>query len=263
MYTLLSALVLLCTAVSSSAAFPFGHTPSQHKQMVYIKGGIYRPPLKDSTAAEVPVRAFYMDVYSVTNAEFLEFVQHNPAWRRSRVKSLFADASYLKHWADDLNLGTARPQAPVTNVSWFAARAYAQWKGKRLPTIAEWELVAMASTTAYDASKDSAFLRQILAWYARPSQAILPDVHTASKNKWGVCGMHGIVWEWVDDFSSAMVTGDSRGNTGLERDLFCGSASLRAADARDYAAFMRFGFRSSLSAAYCVQNLGFRCVKTL
>ncbi len=231
--------------------------------MVHIRGGVYQPPLKDKAAGSVKVQPFYIARYAVTNGEYLEFVKQNTAWQRSRVKGIFADRSYLRQWAGDLDLGSASAKAPVTNISWFAARAYAKWKGMRLPTTAEWEIVGMASASAYDASKDSVFLNRILSWYSQPSQPTLPDVGTGFKNIWGVSDMHGLIWEWVEDFNTAMVTGDSRGNSGMERELFCGSASLRAADARDYAAFMRFGFRSSLAANYCVRNLGFRCAKDI
>ena len=73
--------------------------------------------------------------------------------------------------------------------------------------------------------------------------------------------LHGLVWEWTSDFNSALVTGDARGDTGLERQLFCGAGSLGASDLGNYAGFMRFGFRSSLRAGYTVHNLGFRCAK--
>lgn len=230
--------------------------------MVYIKKGVYKPLFKDKDGkASVPVAAFLLDKYPVTNGEFLEFVRNNPKWQRSKVKPIFADHSYLQNWAGDLNLGAVSPQAPVTNISWFAARAYAKWKGKRLPTTAEWEYVAAASENNVDGSKDSSYTRRILSWYAKPTQRRLPNVGKDFKNVWGVYDMHGLIWEWVDDFSTALVNGDSRNDTGVERNLFCGSASVRAADAEDYAAFMRYGFRSSLTAHYCVQNLGFRCAR--
>jgi formylglycine-generating enzyme required for sulfatase activity len=47
----------------------------------------------------------------------------------------------------------------------------------------------------------------------------------------------------------------------LERQLFCGAGSVGAKDPGNFAAFMRFGFRSSLRAGYTVHNLGFRCAK--
>jgi formylglycine-generating enzyme required for sulfatase activity len=72
------------------------------------------------------------------------------------------------------------------------------------------------------------------------------------------------VWEWVLDFNTAMVTGDSRADSGgLDRGFFCGAGAQAARDVADYPAFMRLGFRSSLSANYCVHNLGFRCAKDL
>ena len=68
-----------------------------------------------------------------------------------------------------------------------------------------------------------------------------------------------MIWEWTSDFNSAIVTGDARSDTGLERQLFCGAGSLGAKDPSNYPAFMRFGFRSSLKAGYAIHNLGFRC----
>src|SRR5690606_42023882 len=67
-----------------------------------------------------------------------------PTRRSSDLPRVFASDSYLAHWGDDGGLGTARPDAPVTNVSWFAAAAYCEARGGRLPTEAEWELVARA-----------------------------------------------------------------------------------------------------------------------
>lgn len=232
--------------------------------MVSISGGVFKPMFR-STAdfKEVAVQPFCLDVLPVTNEEYLQFVRANPRWQRSAVKRLFADESYLKNWAGDLELGTnAPPHAPVTFVSWFAAKAYAQWVGKRLPTTAEWEFVAAAGYTNADGATDVPFKRDLLAWYASPAQKP-GSVGAGRANYWGVHDLHGLGWEWVADFNTSMVTGDARGDTGLDRQLFCGSGAVGARDVSDYAAFMRYGFRSSLKADYCVHNLGFRCAKDL
>lgn len=231
--------------------------------MVRIPAGIYVPLLRTpQDAPQIAVPAFLLDVRSVTNADFLAFVRANPKWRRSAVSGLFADSSYLEHWAADLEPGPkAPPGAPVVRVSWFAARAYARWAGKRLPTTAEWEWAASAGYTGPDGKKDEAVKQDLYAWLARPVPAVLADADTPRVNFYGVRGLHGLVWEWVDDFNTAMVTGESRADSGLDRDLFCGAGSIGAKDTTDYAAFMRQALRSSLKANNTTTSLGFRCAR--
>ena len=231
--------------------------------MVVIPAGTYAPLQRTTKeAAEVAVGSFLLDERPVTNAEFLAFVTAHPKWRRSQVSGLFADSSYLEHWAGDLELGPqAPPAAPVVRVSWFAARAYARWAGQRLPTTAEWELAAGAGYTQPDGRSDEALKRDLYAWLARPVPAVQADAATARPNLHGARGLHGLVWEWVDDFNTAMVTGESRGDAGLERDLFCGAGSVGAKDPADYAAFMRAALRSSLKANNTTTSLGLRCAK--
>ncbi|MDA0990132.1 MAG: SUMF1/EgtB/PvdO family nonheme iron enzyme [Verrucomicrobia bacterium] len=230
--------------------------------MCYVPAGIFKPLFK--TEGTQAVAHFYLDAYPVTNQEFLEFVRANPAWRRSAVKAIYADDSYLKHWAGDLDLGPsgeALTVSPVTYVPWFAARAFAAWTGKRLPTLAEWEMAASASELLPEGKDEQAFYQRILDWYGKPAPVPLPPVGSTFKNYWGLYDMHGLVWEWVEDFNSALVTGASRSDTGLDRKFFCGSGSVGASDFKDYAGFMRYAFRSSLGARFTVQNLGFRCAQ--
>ncbi len=233
--------------------------------MARIGEGVYRPFfLAPGDPKEVPVKAFYLDVLPVTNGDFLAFVRANPRWRRSQAKRIFVDDAYLEDWAGDLDPGTnASLKAPVSFVSWFAAKAYAQWKGKRLPSIAEWEYAASASSTRPDAGSDPEFQRQVLDWYSTLSSRRLPPVGARPANFWGIRDLHGLVWEWVADFNTAMVTGDARGDSDPNRQLFCGAGAQGARNGEDYPAFMRYAFRSSLNAAYCVRNLGFRCAKDL
>ncbi|MDB6074379.1 MAG: hypothetical protein JWO89_2019 [Verrucomicrobiaceae bacterium] len=233
--------------------------------MVLIPGGSYKP-LYAKAAKERVAPACFMDVTQVTNAQFLDFVRDHPEWRRSQVKRALADAGYLAHWAGDLDLGPQGDKlrnAPVTQVSWFAAKAYCEAQGKRLPTQDEWEFVARADATRADASKDQAYLNQLLEWYAKPPTSNLEAVRSAPLNVHGLRGLHGLVWEWVQDFNSTMIVGDSRGDGSLDRNLFCGAGSLLGADVSNYAAYMRYALRSSLKGDYCLGSLGFRAAKSV
>ena len=240
--------IALLAATGAAAASP--------SDTVTVGPGTYRPTFPASpTEREIPVAAFALDLTPVTNAAYLEFVRARPQWRRDRVKPLVADARYLAQWAGPETLGDARPSAPVTMVSWFAARAYCAWHGGRLPLEREWELAAAADETRRDASGDAAFQRKILDWYTELAPAVLPDVGRTT-NAWGVQDLHGLVWEWIEDYGAALVSSDSR-NPGTGQ--FCGGAAATSKDPGAYATFMRLAFRSSLEARFTTAMLGFRC----
>lgn len=253
-FTLLAAALGFAATVSAAGPVPTG--------MASVPAGEYAPLLRTPAEPErIPVSGFWMDERPVTNAEFLAFVTAHPQWRRSRVSPLFADENYLAHWAGDLELGPRAPAgSPVVRVSWFAARAYAESRGKRLPVTAEWERAAAVGFTTDNAATDPAVQRLINTWFSRPTPDILPAAGSGRATLLGLRDLHGLVWEWVDDFNAALVTGDSRGGAGIERDLYCGAGAVGARDRTNYAAYMRAGFRASLKAAYTVPNLGFRCV---
>lgn len=231
----------------------------QDKAMATIESGEYIPLY--GTDGAVAVDDFSMDVYPVTNKEFLAFVKENPRWRRSQVKKLFADKNYLITWESDTRLGENQlPNAPVTNVSWYAAKDYCACQGKRLPTVDEWEYVAMSSTTISDAREQANYNQYILDWYRAPN-TYNNKIGETFKNYWGVYDLHGLVWEWTLDFNSVMMSSDSRKGSGGDTNLFCSGAALGASDLMNYAAFMRYAFRGSMKANYSIKNLGFRCVK--
>ncbi|MEW5849454.1 MAG: formylglycine-generating enzyme family protein [Myxococcota bacterium] len=228
---------------------------------VAVPGGVLRPtfpPTPDEK--QLRVAGFRVDRTPVTNAQYLAFVRAQPQWQRGRAAALFVDDGYLSHWAGSTRLGAgALPQQPVTNVSWFAARAYCAWTGGRLPTWTEWEYVAAASATSADARTDPRWQQEILAWYASPQRGALPRVGRNAPNLYGVQDLHGLVWEWVEDFNSVLVSSDGREAGGADRMRFCGAGALSAQDRADYAVFMRVAFLGSLQARYTAASLGFRC----
>lgn len=242
--------------------FPQAILFAQSENMALIKGSRYIPLYgRDSTVVEV--KDFEMDIYPVTNAQFQNFVKNYPKWQKSKALKLFTDKSYLSNWENDLELKPSEnPDSPITHVSWFAAKAYCECQGKRLPTIDEWEYVAMADETTKDARKKPEYNKQILAWYEAP-RTNENTIGLHPKNVWGVYDMHGLVWEWTLDFNSVLITGESRKDVDKDSNLFCGSAAVNATDLMNYAAFMRYAIRGSLKAKYSMKNLGFRCVKDI
>ncbi|MDD9975604.1 MAG: formylglycine-generating enzyme family protein, partial [Candidatus Poribacteria bacterium] len=103
-------------------------TPDVPKRMVFIPAG-------DG------MDAFYMDVYEVTNADYKKFIDANPQWQKDKALISIVGNKYLSVWDNNM-YPKGKANHPVVNVSWFAAKAYAEWVGKDLPTDAQWERAA-------------------------------------------------------------------------------------------------------------------------
>lgn len=242
----LSTFVLICISLFIDTKFAVAAE-------IFVKGGIYSPFFKDKDEVDQQISSLWVDKFPVTNREFLSFVKKHPEWRRSNRKEVFVGIGYLEHWQSDLNFSKKFSSLPVTNISWFVARKYCESLDKRLMTTAEWEYVSNA--------QDPSTLGDILEWYGKTDDK-LKSVNQGKKNIFGVVGMHGLIWEWVEDYSSAIVSGDSRSTNETSSKMFCGSGSLKAKDPTQYATFMRFAFRSSLKANSTGRSLGFRCAKS-
>lgn len=213
---------------------------------------------KDSSNAVLS--PFRLDARPVTNGEFLAFVQQHPEWQRSHAPRLFAGEGYLGHWKDDAELGeSADPRQPVARVSWFAATEYCDAKGGRLPRWHEWEFAAAADEDRKDARKDPAWRQQILAWYSIPSTRALPAVPHSPANAWGVHDLHGVIWEWVEDYNALLVSSDNREQGSADDLRFCGAGAVSMEQKENYAVLMRVAMLSSLEANSTTRDLGFRC----
>ncbi|QEL55257.1 formylglycine-generating enzyme family protein [Chromobacterium paludis] len=228
-------------------------------QYVDIAGGRFRSAMSVDGAA-VTVAAYKLRAEPVTNAEFLGFVLSHPQWRRDRAPALFAAAGYLAAWRTASDYGKLLARAPVTQVSWYAARAYCASEGARLPTWHEWERAAAADDKRADARDDPAWREQILRWYEQPGGRGLPSVGR-DVNFWGVADLHGSIYEWVEDFNGLFVSTDSRAQ-GEQRTLAtCGAAALSLGDRENYAILMRIAMLVALNGNDAPQVMGFRCAK--
>lgn len=264
----LATLILLAAAPYASASVrPIARLDRSARRpvsrMVMLPAGHYRPLYAAPRHERVFVAAFALDRDPVTTGEFLAFVGRHPEWRRDRVRRVHADARYLADWPSATDAGSLEARRrPVTQISWFAARAYCASLGKRLPTVDEWEYAAAASERAPDASRDAAFRTRLLALYAGVGKRTSADAPRFA-NAYGVRALHGVVWEWTLDFNSVVLDDDSRatgsGADARDRHLYCASAALGATDPSDYPAFLRHAVRAGLGARSSTSAVGFRC----
>lgn len=249
----LTTLALLLVSAAAHPA-PVGGQPAA------IAGGSFESVLPAQPGVNsVRVASFRLDRTPVTNAQFAAFLRGHPQWRRDRIAGIFADQQYLSHWQNALQPGGEQLQQPVVHVSWFAASAYCEARGARLPTWHEWEYVAAASATATDARNDPAWRQQILSWYSRSARGPLPAAGNTPANVHGVRDLHGVIWEWVEDLNGMLVSSDNREQSSPDLMRFCGEGALTMEQKENYATLMRIAMLSSMKARYTSATMGFRC----
>lgn len=226
-----------------------------------VPGGEFRTALPTGTAPTVRVAPYKLRTLPVTNREFARFLRTHPAWRRGTAPTLFADVRYLADWRTADDYAPLDPEAPVTQVSWYAAQAYCESEGARLPSWHEWEFAAAADATRRDARGDAAWREQILGWYARPTEQSLPAVGRQRANLYGIHDLHALVWEWVADYNGLFVTVDSRSQGEQKLLETCGAAALSLGDRDNYAILMRIAMLSAVEGKDSLSSMGFRCAR--
>lgn len=251
----LFASVLLLIAGSNDAV-----SATVSGESVAIPGGQFESVLPPAEGVkQVRIAPYRIDVTPVSNEAFASFLRSAPQWRRDSISRLFADEQYLKQWQTASEPGASIQRQPATWVSWFAASAYCEARGARLPTWYEWEYVAAASEFEADARQDDAWRQRILDWYSTSARGALPEIGRTPANFYGVRDLHGVIWEWVEDQSGMLVSGDNRQQGDPDTLRFCGSGAITMEQKENYATLMRIAMLSSVQASYTTATMGFRC----
>lgn len=224
------------------------------KFMVYIPAGefIMGKSTKDdadySPAHKVKMKAFYMDIHEVTNAEYLKFCIET-----SRVLPEF--------WGiDKFRSGENYPEYPVIGVNYYDAKAYAEWVGKRLPTEAEWEYAArggLVGQTFPTGSEIEEYPEEL--WNNDRTRRLFP-VMRRKPNGYGLYDMAGSVREWVQDYFSY----EYYENSPLENPLGPEKGKFRVVRGGGWKSGKMCKTvyrRNALSANWGDIAVGFRCVK--
>ena len=257
--------------------------------MVFIPAGDFQMGSEDIDAPndEKPVHtvyvdAFYMDKYPVTNAQYKEFLEVNPQWCKppkwyeqgkkhiESISNKYQDGDYLKHWTRN-TYPAADADHPVTWISWYAAMAYAQWAGKRLPTEAEWEKAARGGLTglkypwgdSIDVSKANCDLE-----VSRTT-----SIGTYPANSFGLYDIIGNVREWcLDRWDKRFYERSPRNNPisdGSITDIIGNFTNIKTSRVLRGGSYVsppknaRVAYRSGDAPFFTCLNIGFRCVKSV
>jgi formylglycine-generating enzyme required for sulfatase activity len=197
-------------------------------------------------------RGYWMDTTEVTNSAYQQFLLANPQWQKGRISGGYHDGNYLSDWYGN-NYPSGRGGYPVLFVSWYAARAYAAWAQKRLPSEAEWEHACRAgTTTAY--------------WWgpvfspdrANDANGTFPVGNAWHRNPWGLYDMSGNVAEWTSSLymNYPYVSNDGRENPQPPQPRVIRGGSYGASLLQ-----LRSASRVWGPPTTCGNSLGFRCAR--
>ncbi len=171
----------------SSMVLPTFYNEKDGSDMAYIHGGYFvmgdnKGEKNERPETKIYVRAFYIDIYEVTNKQYKLF------------NNEFENSSSI-----DCDL------CPASGVIWEEAESYCKWAGKRLPGEAEWEKAARGTQKLIWPwgnlpKKDKANITKNAKYYNGKENYIGPypvGSFPQGASIFGVFDMAGNAWEWT------------------------------------------------------------------
>lgn len=240
--------------------------------MAYVPAGCFQMGSENGSSDEQPVHevcldGFWMDTIEVTNAMYALFLNARGNQEEAGATWLDTGSLYVRihqqngEWVADAGYA----DHPVTQVSWYGARAYCEWAGGRLPTEAEWEYAARGGLAGKDypwgdESPTCKSGAENGAQYGPCSGKPVP-VMTFAPNGYGLYDMAGNVWEWgADWYDGNYYEKSPRQNpTGPESGEH---RVLRGGSWGDDRGLLRVANRDEFNPYVTSNYFGFRCLRS-
>lgn len=219
----------------------------------------------------VKIDSFYLDKYEVTNADFKKFLGRNPTWRKDKIVPEFHNGKYLQHW-NGADFPKEKANHPVVFVSWYAAVAYCQSQGKRLPTEAEWEYAARGGLAGRQFPWGDEAADKTRANFGESQFNAATTVGSYPANGYGLFDMAGNVWEFLaDEWQPYPTTQEFQLNPVAGGDSFLTDSYrqvktrrvIRGGSYGGAIVNLRVTYRDSHLPANAGDHVGFRCAQNI
>ena len=259
-------------AVKAEVSFPELYTNGIGMDFVLIPAGSFM--MGSHISPEEVVRKYGGEAnlfksehpqHKVTISEpfYLHYLQATAVTQGQWEKVIGKNPSKFKKRGDD---------CPVETVSWKDIQQFIDklngMEGSdkvryRLPTEAEWEYACRAGTTTDFFFGDDASKLAEYAWYDDNSEERTHPVGTKKPNTWGLCDMHGNVWEWVeDDWHGDYVGAPCDGSAWIDEPRG-GNHVIRGGSCGNDAQSCRAAFRGTVPPDVRLNILGFRLARSV
>ncbi len=176
----------------------------QYSDMVEVPAGEFTMGSESGDDDEKPVHTvyletYYIDKYEITNEQYAEFLNDKGNQTEGNVTWLDIedDDALIEYSSNQFKTKSGFAKHPVVEVTWYGARAYCEWAGKRLPTEAEWEKAARGTDGRIYPWGDEEPTKELCNFGMNVGDTTPVGKYPKGVSPYGVHDMAGNVWEWT------------------------------------------------------------------